>query len=286
MVNWPRWIDSIKVYGKKTIVKLYILNMEQTEKLILDNQKLVYYLFSKNIPKTEVVDHYKDEIIGEGFLGLVKAVNLFDDSKNIKFSIFASTVILNSMRMAIRNLRKDFDRSQGLDDPLGLDSDGNSLTLADTLEGENNIEEFWENVEHQNQKELYEEAKCYLSPKQIKIIKLREKGLKQREISDKLGISQSYVARIIQSSMKKIRQKIKEIEMKQVDPNSPKLGQYDSKEVWQRDYSKYQYLKARGRLNEFVPSIITPPLLRILRFLLLNLNQLWNQITQRKLLIP
>ena len=47
--------------------------------------------------------------------------------------------------------------------------------------------------------------------------------------------------------------------MKQVDPNSPKLGQYDSKEVWQRDYSKYQYLKARGRLNEFVPSIITPP---------------------------
>ncbi len=71
-------------------------------------------------------------MISIGAIGLIKAVNTFDPSKNFKLATYASRCIENEILMHLRKTSKI--RSEvSIDEPLNTDWDGNKLLLSDIL---------------------------------------------------------------------------------------------------------------------------------------------------------
>ena len=239
--------------------------------LVTDNLSLVPYLFQK-LPKSDLTRTYESELISEGYLGLVIAAKKYDPNKGIKFSSYSGTVIRNAMLMEIRRLNRDYTRTTPLDASIGSDKDGNELSLIDILEGDNNIQDYMDDSDTQDTISVIRQIidNEGFSDKQLKILKLRLSGMKRTEIIKELGISNSYISRILSTITSKIRSKLKELEddtksynaimNKRVpDPNSPKLSDYNGdKSLWTSDYQRYRYLKVRGRESEFIPTI--PPI--------------------------
>ena len=96
--------------------------------LITHNLRLVVYIAKKfETPSAGIED-----MISIGTIGLIKAVNTFEPSKNIKLATYASRCIENEILMY---LRKSSNRRQdaSIDEPLNTDNDGNELLLMDVL---------------------------------------------------------------------------------------------------------------------------------------------------------
>lgn len=166
--------------------------------LVCDNIRLVYYLFGK-LSQTEFLALHKDDIISSGILGLVKAANTFDAARGTKFSTYAALCIRNEMLMYMRKARRHFDREISLETPVTVDESGAILTIADTLEANENPQE--ESLAGM----MYEEFTRKLTPLDQRVLGMRIEGYKQKEISARLGYSQGYIMRRIKGIRAKAR---------------------------------------------------------------------------------
>ena len=113
--------------------------------------------------------------------------------------------------MLIRSNKKH-KNNLSLSDPVGLDKDGNELTLMDLLfEKEDCV---FEQVERSVRREkLLEKMKQILSDREYSILCLRYalKGgipLPQREVANVLKISRSYISRIEKHAIEKLKAKL------------------------------------------------------------------------------
>lgn len=95
-----------------------------------------------------------------------------------------------------------------LHDPIGIDKEGNEISLIDILGSDTDI--ILDEVELKIQiKKLYQKMEKVLKKREKTIIELRY-GLSngmvktQREIAEMLGISRSYVSRIEKRAIKKL----------------------------------------------------------------------------------
>ena len=80
-------------------------SLEEQEKIILENQKLVYYLVKKfNV----VPDNYED-FVSVGTIGLIKAVATFDASKDISEHVVQLSVANNWQLAEIQLERLSLD---------------------------------------------------------------------------------------------------------------------------------------------------------------------------------
>lgn len=158
------------------------------EKLITDNLRLVYFCYRKLQTKALTV-RYKDDLISEGMLGLVKAANSFEPGRKTKFATYAIMCIRNQMLMYIRKLNKFMPYEVSLFKPIGHDDYGNELCLTDIIEDETQLQE--EAIERMQLTEFLAKQK----PIDQKILSALEIGYKQREIAAHLGYSQSYISR-------------------------------------------------------------------------------------------
>lgn len=166
--------------------------------LVCDNIRLVYYIFGK-LSQTEFSALHKDDIISSGILGLVKAANTFDAERGTKFSTYAALCIRNEMLMYIRKARRYFDQEISLESPVTVDESGAILTIADTLEAnENPQDECLAGL-------MYEEFIRKLTTLDQRVLGMRIEGYKQKEISARLGYSQGYIARRIKGIRAKAR---------------------------------------------------------------------------------
>lgn len=166
--------------------------------LVCDNIRLVYYIFGK-LSQTEFSTLHKDDIISSGMLGLVKAANTFDTERGTKFSTYAALCIRNEMLMYMRKARRYFDQEISLESPITVDESGAILTIADTLEAnENPQDECLAGL-------MYEEFIQKLMPLDQRVLGMRIEGYKQKEISARLGYSQGYIARRIKGIRAKAR---------------------------------------------------------------------------------
>ena len=87
------------------------------EELVTKNLKLVPYLFHR-LKRTALTERYSEDIIAEGYIGLIKAAQTYDPMKS-KFSTYASRCIVNAMRMFIRRTNKSFYAEISLETPIG-----------------------------------------------------------------------------------------------------------------------------------------------------------------------
>ncbi len=172
-------------------------------KLIEHNLRLVVYI-AKKFENTNVDI---EDLISVGTIGLIKAVNSFDEAKQIKLATYASRCIENEILMHLRKVVKTRNELS-LDEPLNVDWEGNVLLLSDVLGTESDV--IYKDVENDVEREILIASFNKLPPRERQIVKLRFGILgspkkTQKEIADMFGISQSYISRLEKKVMKKLK---------------------------------------------------------------------------------
>lgn len=192
------------------LTRLEMGDMSVKDALIERNLRLVVYI-GRKFENTGVGI---EDLVSIGTIGLIKAVNTFDPLKKIKLATYASRCIENEILMYLR--RNNKTRSEvSFDEPLNIDWDGNELLLSDVLGTENDIisRPLEEQVDHQ----LLQLAMERLSDREKLIMKLRfglENGEErtQKEVADRLGISQSYISRLEKRIIRRLRKEFVKME--------------------------------------------------------------------------
>lgn len=173
-------------------------------RLIEHNLRLVAHV----VKKYSNTIYETDDLISIGTIGLIKAVDSFNQNKGIRLATYASRCIENELLMLMRSSKKQ-SREVSLFDPVGSDKEGNTIQLLDIcVAEETDIIEQME--EQQNLSKLQEYIDKVLTKREREIIVLRYglssgREVTQREIADKLNISRSYVSRIEKKALKKLK---------------------------------------------------------------------------------
>ncbi|MBD5100162.1 MAG: RNA polymerase sporulation sigma factor SigE [Clostridiales bacterium] len=175
-------------------------------KLIEHNLRLVVYI-AKKFENTNVDI---EDLISVGTIGLIKAVNSFDEAKQIKLATYASRCIENEILMHLRKVVKTRNELS-LDEPLNVDWEGNVLLLSDVLGTESDV--IYRDVENDVEREILIASFNKLPARERQIVKLRFGILgspkkTQKEIADMFGISQSYISRLEKKVMKKLKKEM------------------------------------------------------------------------------
>lgn len=165
------------------------------ELLIKHNLRLVAFIAKKYKNFSD-----QEELISVGSIGLLKAIKTYQKSKGNSFSTYASRCIENEILMLFRNQKK-YNQEVSLEETIGTDKDGNSITLMEILseDGEDNVANYVENsIILEKVKTI---IKTNLDAREREIIS-RRFGLfgfipqTQKEVAKVFGISRSYVSRI------------------------------------------------------------------------------------------
>ena len=174
--------------------------------LIEHNLRLVVYIARR----FESAGVNLEDLISIGTIGLIKGINTFRTDRNIKLATYASRCIENEILMHLRKIANQRGEIS-LDEPINTDWDGNELLLSDVLgtDGDTVLRALEDSVDH----ELLRQALARLPARDREIIALRF-GLggltpqTQKEVADRLGISQSYISRLEKRILDRLRRDI------------------------------------------------------------------------------
>ena len=185
---------------------LHNLDEPARQELIEHNLRLVVYI-ARRFENTGI---NIEDLISIGTIGLIKAVGTYRTDKNIKLATYASRCIENEILMY---LRKNAARrgEVSFDEPLNTDWDGNELLLSDVLGTDEDI--VMRPIEEDVDRSLLAAAINTLSPREKEIITLRfglggGKEQTQKEVADRLGISQSYISRLEKRIINRLKKEI------------------------------------------------------------------------------
>jgi RNA polymerase sporulation-specific sigma factor len=175
------------------------------DKLIEHNLRLVAHIIKKYYQNSGS----PDDLVSIGTIGLIKAIDTFDVSKNIKLSSYASRCIENEILMHFRNNKKSA-QDISLDDTIDTDKDGNPLTLMDIMAVDDHIID--DINTRMNLAVLSQYIRSELTDREKKIIINRyglygREPMTQRELAKELNISRSYISRIEKKALEKLRAK-------------------------------------------------------------------------------
>ena len=174
--------------------------------LIERNLRLVVYI-AKRFDNTGI---NIEDLISIGTIGLIKAVNTFRMDKNIKLATYASRCIENEILMYLRkNSRERTEVS--FDEPLNTDWDGKELLLSDVMGTDDDV--VMRPIEEAADRQILHNAVDKLSPREKDIISMRFgldgcQELTQKEVADRMGISQSYISRLEKRIILRLRREI------------------------------------------------------------------------------
>ena len=182
-------------------------NQAAKDILIERNMRLV----AQMVKKYASTERDLEDLISVGSIGLIKAVDTFDPEKGSRLGTYAARCIDNEILMLLRS-RKKQSREVSMQEPVGIDKEGNEITLLDLLESDDlSIELMYAKKEDINRM-----AKAFhrcLSNKEQMVIRMRYgldggRETTQREIAVRLGISRSYVSRIEKGALEKMRREM------------------------------------------------------------------------------
>ncbi len=181
------------------------------EILIKHNLRLVVHIVKKysNYPDS-------DELISVGSIGLIKAINSYTSKKGTQLATYAARCIENEILMTLR-ANKKHQSDVSLYDAVGVDKEGNEITLIDLLHTDEDV--IFSSVEKTLLTDkLNKLIKRVLDDREYQIIKLRyglsgNGALTQREVAMRFDISRSYISRIEKKALSKIREAVKREEL-------------------------------------------------------------------------
>ena len=178
--------------------------------LIERNMRLVAHVAKKY----QNTDYDMEDLLSVGTIGLIKAVNSFHTDRGSRLATYAAKCIENEILMLLRASKK-YTREVSLYEPIGVDKDGEAVSLVDVIEMENK-EVLEELILDQDIQELYEAYQSCLKGQEKEVIGMRyglfgREPRTQREIASVLGISRSYVSRIEKKALGKLREKFEQV---------------------------------------------------------------------------
>ena len=187
-----------------------------------DEAKLLLEVKNGSIDaRNELIEHNlrlvvfiaKKDLISIGSIGLIKGIQTFKMEKNIKLATYASRCIENEILMHLRKTQRT-RQEYSLDEVLSIDSEGNEMILSDIISSNETLA-LTKMTEEEDVKNLYY-AIDKLTPREKEIVIMRyglygEVPLTQKEVADKLGISQSYISRLEKRIIDKMRQEIENL---------------------------------------------------------------------------
>ena len=173
------------------------------QKLVEHNLRLVVYIARR----FENSGTNLEDLISIGTIGLMKAISTYRSDRNIKLATYASRCIENEILMHFRKIANQ-KTEISLDEPINLDGEGNELLLSDILgTGEDEIQR---PLEADAEVQVLRQALTQLPNREREIVNMRfglegQKELTQKEVAQKLGISQSYISRLEKRILGKLR---------------------------------------------------------------------------------
>lgn len=179
------------------------------EILIERNLRLVAHIARKY----QNTEDEMDDLISIGTIGLIKAINSFDEAKGSRIGTYAARCIDNELLMMLRG-KKKISKEVSIYEPIGVDREGNEINLLDVIESEH--VDVVEKMELSRHLELLDTLfRQLLSDREKEILTLRyglfgKEEITQREIGKKLGISRSYVSRIEKKALLKLLEGFKQ----------------------------------------------------------------------------
>ena len=184
-------------------------NQDARSMLIEHNLRLVVYIAKK----FENAGVNVEDLISIGTIGLIKAVNTFKIDKKIKLATYASRCIENEILMHLRRTTR-IKTEVSLDEPLNVDWDGNELLLSDILGTENDIVS--QRIEEETNRKLLYTAMSKLQPREKELMEMRfglrsGREMTQKEVADRLGISQSYISRLEKRIITRLQREIRKL---------------------------------------------------------------------------
>lgn len=174
------------------------------EKLIEHNLRLVAHIVKKyHSPERDL-----DDLISIGTIGLIKAVNTFDQTKGKRLATYAARCIDNELLMMLRQEKK-LSREVSLYEPVGTDQEGNHISLMDVLCTDDM--EIVEQYIYKSYLQYLDMAVESLDNERDREIILMRYGLRQyrphtqKEVAAVMNISRSYVSRIEKRTLQKLK---------------------------------------------------------------------------------
>ena len=176
-------------------------------KLIEHNLRLVVFL-AKKYENTNID---LEDLVSIGSIGLIKGINTFSRGKNIKLATYCSRCIDNEILMYLRKNKKT-KADVSFEESLSFDADGNELHLEDILGTDSDI--VTKELDMEIDKKILAEELLKLDERDREIMILRYglngvEEMTQKDVAEKLQISQSYISRIEKKVIKKLKNVIK-----------------------------------------------------------------------------
>lgn len=195
--------EALSAEEEQKYIKLYSEGDMQAKNILIEhNLRLVAH-----IAKKYADDRSCEDLISIGTIGLIKGINTFKPEKSKKLSTYIARCVENEVLMYLRSSKK-YANEISIDEGIGTDKDGNSMTLSDILTADNTdvADVIFQKLET---KKLYDAMKRALTPAEYTIICQRyglnnTNRLTQREIAAQMGISRSYISRIEKRCIKKL----------------------------------------------------------------------------------
>lgn len=152
-------------------------------------------------------------MISIGTIGLIKGINSYDMSKNIRLATYVARCIENEILMFLRGTKKNKSEIY-LNEPIGKDKDDNEITLLEIIENDERSIEDEIDLKIKT-KILYKKMNEVLKDREKRILILRfglngDKPKTQNEIAKLMGISRSYVSRIETKAISKLSKEFEE----------------------------------------------------------------------------
>ena len=188
---------------RELLIRLSNNDDEARKKLVEKNLRLVVYIAKKFENSMSNIE----DLISIGTIGLMKGINSFNVEKNIKLATYASRCIENEILMYLRKTQR-IKTEISIDEPINTDSEGNDLALGDILGSDS--DSLFKQVEDSDNKKVINMAIKNLDSREKVIMEMRygfdgKNELTQKEVADKLGISQSYISRIEKKVIERLK---------------------------------------------------------------------------------
>lgn len=187
---------------EECILRMQNGDLDARNKLIEHNLRLVAHI----VKKFESTNYDIDDLIGIGTVGLIKGIDTYSPTKNVKLTTYAAKCSENEILMFFRSNKKNA-KNVSIYESISYDKEGNEITILDILKTKD--PDYLEDIYVKDNINLLKKYLNILSKREREIIDMRyglgnQEERTQKEIARIMGISRSYVSRIEKRAITKI----------------------------------------------------------------------------------
>ena len=202
-INSESYPEILSIEEEQKYLEALSRKDENARKVLIEhNLRLVAHI----VKKFENTKEDKDDLLSIGAFGLIKAIDSYKFDSNTRLATYASRCIENEILMHLRKI-KNQKQTTWLSSPIGTDKEGNEITLSDILIDESPT--LTEKMIIDEKTLKIRESLKILNNRELEIISARFGFFNhpietQKEISERMNISRSYVSRIEKRALSKI----------------------------------------------------------------------------------